>query len=184
MHCGRNGDTGPRPVGRRVRRRHRVRRALLRRRPRAVRAAALLRLHGARVRLVADDGHVRQCDQQAGGRSAVRVRGRVDRRSVRPAPADDGRHPDGGRRAGRPRRDVRAPWTFYFFYFFNALGYVCGGPLPCQVLLSRWFDKTRGKAMGIAYLGIGIGGALVPLLSQLARRRSSAGAGRCRRSAC
>src|SRR6266498_5539966 len=55
--------------------------------------------------------------------------------------------------------------AFYFFYFFNALGYVCGGPLPCQVLVSRWFDKTRGKVMGIAYLGIGIGGAVVPLLS-------------------
>ncbi len=55
---------------------------------------------------------------------------------------------------------------FYFFYLFNALGYVCGGPLPNQVLLSRWFDKSRGKAMGFAYLGIGIGGALV---YQLAR---------------
>src|SRR5439155_1407160 len=53
---------------------------------------------------------------------------------------------------------VSAVWSFYVFYFLNALGYVCGGPLPCQVLLSRWFDKTRGKAMGIAYLGIGIGG--------------------------
>ncbi|HEV3139441.1 MAG TPA: MFS transporter [Vicinamibacterales bacterium] len=55
--------------------------------------------------------------------------------------------------------------AFYFFYFLNALGYVCGGPLPCQVLVSRWFDRTRGKVMGIAYLGIGVGGAIVPLLS-------------------
>jgi MFS family permease len=54
---------------------------------------------------------------------------------------------------------------FYLFYIFNALGYVCGGPLPCQVLISRWFDKNRGKAMGIAYLGIGAGGALVPLIA-------------------
>ena len=54
---------------------------------------------------------------------------------------------------------------FYLFYIFNALGYVFGGPLPCQVLISRWFDKNRGKAMGIAYLGIGTGGALVPLIS-------------------
>jgi MFS family permease len=54
---------------------------------------------------------------------------------------------------------------FYMFYIFNALGYVCGGPLPCQVLISRWFDKNRGKAMGIAYLGIGTGGALVPQIS-------------------
>lgn len=61
---------------------------------------------------------------------------------------------------------VSAAWTFYFFYFFNALGYVCGGPLPSQVLLSRWFDRTRGQAMGIAYLGIGLGGALVPLLAK------------------
>jgi len=60
---------------------------------------------------------------------------------------------------------MSAVWAFYFFYFFNALGYVCGGPLPNQVLLSRRFDKARGKAMGIAYLGIGVGGAIVPLLS-------------------
>jgi MFS family permease len=55
--------------------------------------------------------------------------------------------------------------AFYFFYAFNALGYVFGGPLPNQVLLSRWFERGRGKAMGIAYLGIGVGGALVPLLA-------------------
>ncbi len=54
---------------------------------------------------------------------------------------------------------------FYLFYFFNALGYVCGGPLPVQVLLSHWFVKSRGKAMGFAYLGIGIGGASVPWIS-------------------
>jgi MFS family permease len=54
---------------------------------------------------------------------------------------------------------------FYLFYLFNALGYVCGGPLPNQVLLSRWFGRSRGKAMGIAYIGIGIGGAIVPLLA-------------------
>lgn len=56
---------------------------------------------------------------------------------------------------------------FYFFYLFNALGYVCGGPLPNQVLLSRWFDKSRGKAMGFAYLGIGIGGVIVFPLAKL-----------------
>lgn len=56
-------------------------------------------------------------------------------------------------------------WMFYLFYVFNALGYVFGGPLPCQVLISRWFNKNRGKAMGIAYLGIGIGGAIVPILA-------------------
>ena len=62
-------------------------------------------------------------------------------------------------------------WMFYFFYLFNALGYVCAGPLPCQVLLSRWFDRSRGKAMGFAYLGIGIGGAAVPLLAHWLTQR-------------
>jgi sugar phosphate permease len=56
-------------------------------------------------------------------------------------------------------------WLFYMFYILNALGYVFGGPLPCQVLISRWFEKGRGKAMGIAYLGIGLGGAVVPVLA-------------------
>ncbi len=61
---------------------------------------------------------------------------------------------------------MSALWMFYFFYLFNALGYVCGGPLPNQVLLSRWFDTARGKAMGFAYIGIGVGGMTVPQLSR------------------
>jgi sugar phosphate permease len=58
-------------------------------------------------------------------------------------------------------------WQFYLFYVFNALGYMCAGPLPNQVLTARWFNKSRGKAMGFAYLGIGVGGMLVP---QIAKR--------------
>jgi MFS family permease len=54
---------------------------------------------------------------------------------------------------------------FYLSYVLVALGYVFGGPLPCQVLISRWFTKNRGKAMGIAYLGIGTGFALVPQIA-------------------
>ncbi len=56
-------------------------------------------------------------------------------------------------------------WLFYIFYFINALAYMSGGPLPNQVLISRWFDRSRGKAMGIAYIGIGVGGMLVPLIA-------------------
>jgi MFS family permease len=61
---------------------------------------------------------------------------------------------------------VTALWQFYMCYFISALGYMCGGPLPNQVLISRWFDKSRGRAMGIAYLGIGIGGMLVPQIAR------------------
>jgi MFS family permease len=55
--------------------------------------------------------------------------------------------------------------VFYICYIFVALGYVFGGPLPCQVLISRWFTENIGKAMGVAYLGIGTGGALVPIIA-------------------
>ena len=54
---------------------------------------------------------------------------------------------------------------FRIFFLLNALGYVLGGPLPVQVLLSRWFDRARGKAMGVAYIGIGLGGALAPWMA-------------------
>lgn len=57
-------------------------------------------------------------------------------------------------------------WQFYLFYLFNSLGYLFGGPLPNQVLISRWFDKSRGRVMGIAYLGIGVGGMLVPQIAK------------------
>ena len=53
----------------------------------------------------------------------------------------------------------------------------------CQVLCRAGSIATRGKAMGIAYLGIGVGGAIVPLLAAWLTGRS-AGADRCRCSAC
>jgi MFS family permease len=56
---------------------------------------------------------------------------------------------------------------FLLFWVFNALGYLFGGPLPNQVLLSRHFKLTRGRAMGIAYVGIGVGFFFVPQISKL-----------------
>ena len=72
----------------------------------------------------------------------------------------------GGALIGLSAISASTLWMFYFFYLFNALGYVTAGPPPNQVLLSRWFDKARGTAMGFAYLGIGVGGTLVPQLSR------------------
>lgn len=57
-------------------------------------------------------------------------------------------------------------WQFYTFSLMAAMGYICGGPLPNQVLTSRWFTKSRGKAMSIAYLGVGVGGVLVPQIAK------------------
>lgn len=55
---------------------------------------------------------------------------------------------------------------FMAFYLLNSLAYVLAGPLPNQVLLSRHFNQGRGRAMGLAYLGIGIGGFAAPHISR------------------
>jgi MFS family permease len=72
----------------------------------------------------------------------------------------------GGALIGLSTLSLATLWLFYLAYMLNALGYVTAGPPPNQVLLSRWFDKSRGKAMGFAYLGIGVGGAVVPQLTR------------------
>jgi sugar phosphate permease len=62
---------------------------------------------------------------------------------------------------------MSALWMFYLLYFMQTAGYVTAGPIPNQVLISRWFDRWRGRAMGFAYVGAGIGGAVAPVLAQL-----------------
>lgn len=55
-------------------------------------------------------------------------------------------------------------WQYYFLCIWEVFGYVLTGPIPNQVLISNWFRLKRGRAMGAAYLGLGIGGAVSPLL--------------------
>jgi MFS family permease len=40
------------------------------------------------------------------------------------------------------------------------------GPITYTKIISAWFNKRRGLALGIALVGIGIGGALAPVVSQ------------------
>jgi MFS family permease len=55
-------------------------------------------------------------------------------------------------------------WQFECLCIVEVLGYVLAGPIPNQVLISRWFSRHRGRAMGYAYLGLGLGGVVAPLL--------------------
>ncbi|MEX2303677.1 MAG: MFS transporter [Bryobacterales bacterium] len=50
--------------------------------------------------------------------------------------------------------------AYYLIWCVVMLGYVYSGPIPNQVILSQWFSRNRGKAMALAYLGLGIGGAI------------------------
>lgn len=55
-------------------------------------------------------------------------------------------------------------WQYELLCILEVLGYVLAGPIANQVLVARWFSKRRGRAMGLAYLGLGLGGVAAPLL--------------------
>ncbi|MEO6802316.1 MAG: MFS transporter [Granulicella sp.] len=54
-------------------------------------------------------------------------------------------------------------WQYEVLCVLEVIGYVLAGPISNQVLIARWFRARRGRAMGYAYLGLGIGGAVSPL---------------------
>jgi len=55
-------------------------------------------------------------------------------------------------------------WQFEILCIVEVIGFVLAGPIANQVLISRWFQQRRGRAMGYAYLGLGLGGVVSPLL--------------------
>ena len=50
--------------------------------------------------------------------------------------------------------------VYYALYFLYAVGYILSGPIPHQLIVSHWFRRNRGKAMGIVYVGVGLVGSL------------------------
>lgn len=56
---------------------------------------------------------------------------------------------------------MRGALKMYFvLYFIYTVGYIFSGPIPHQILVSYWFRKIRGRAMGIVYVGVGLFGGL------------------------
>jgi MFS family permease len=56
-------------------------------------------------------------------------------------------------------------WHYELLCILEVLGYVLAGPIANQVLVAKWFEARRGRAMGYVYLGLGLGGVVSPLLS-------------------
>jgi len=54
----------------------------------------------------------------------------------------------------------RSIWAYWGIWVVYATGYFLSGPIPHQIILSNWFRKNRGKAMGVLYVGVGVVGSL------------------------
>ena len=49
---------------------------------------------------------------------------------------------------------------YYAMWFVYIVGYIFSGPIPHQVIVTQWFRKKRGRAMGIVYVGVGAIGSM------------------------
>jgi MFS family permease len=58
-------------------------------------------------------------------------------------------------------------WQLYLFFAVLGIAMSSGpAPVPYGVVISHWFNRHRGLAMGLSMMGIGIGSVVVPMLSQ------------------
>ena len=68
---------------------------------------------------------------------------------------------------------VHAPWQLYLYTgVLGATGIAALGWVPMGVLLSRWFAERRGRAIGIAFSGMGVGIFVIGPLAQWLIARS------------
>jgi Na+/melibiose symporter-like transporter len=56
--------------------------------------------------------------------------------------------------------------VYYALWIVFTAGYMFSGPIPHQLIVSHWFRRNRGKAMGIVYVGNGLMGSVGSLLVQ------------------
>lgn len=58
-------------------------------------------------------------------------------------------------------------WQLYLFLSVLGIAMTSGpAPVPYGVVISHWFNRHRGLALGLSMMGIGIGSIVVPVLAQ------------------
>jgi MFS family permease len=62
---------------------------------------------------------------------------------------------------------MQSLWQLYAISVIASLGVSCTAFIPNQTLISSWFERRAGLAMGIALAGIGIGGLTIAPLGAL-----------------
>jgi len=60
---------------------------------------------------------------------------------------------------------IGEPWQFYAGYLVTGMGMAAAGVVPTTSVVSNWFERRRGTAIGIMSAGLGAGGlVLAPLI--------------------
>ena len=60
-----------------------------------------------------------------------------------------------------------ALWQLYLLFTVLGVAMASGpAPVPYGVVISHWFNRHRGLALGLSMLGIGVGSVVVPILAQ------------------
>ena len=52
------------------------------------------------------------------------------------------------------------------WWFVYLIGYIFSGPIAHQVIISNWFRRARGRAMGFTYVGVAVIGSLGSFLAK------------------
>ena len=58
-------------------------------------------------------------------------------------------------------------YLFYLGYVLVGSGAAGMGQVPCSAVISHWFQKRRGTAIGFMAAGVGAGGILAPFISNI-----------------
>lgn len=62
---------------------------------------------------------------------------------------------------------MTAPWHMYILFILSAFASAANTYLPVSTAISQWFDEKRGTALGVALLGMGFGGIVIPPLANV-----------------
>lgn len=66
-----------------------------------------------------------------------------------------------------------ALWQFYLLGFALGAAVTGLGDVPAGTVVAQWFGRCRGLALGLAFVGSNLGGALVPIVATAVAARSS-----------
>lgn len=64
-------------------------------------------------------------------------------------------------------------WQFYLLGLLLGAAVTGLGDIPAGAVVAQWFGRRRGLALGLAYIGSNLGGALVPIVATAVAARSS-----------